>query len=122
MTNKKQTTNKQALKCKIKQGDEVVVIAGKDKGKQGKVSQVRRKNGVVKLLVEGVNLMKKHVKPNPNAGEQGGIVSKEAFLAVSNVKIFNSATGKGDRVGYRILEDGRKVRCFKSTNELVESE
>ncbi len=118
----KRAINKQALKCRIKQGDEVVVIAGKDKGKRGTVKRVLRKNDAVKLLIEGINLVKKHVKPNPQKGEQGGIVSKEAFINVSNAKIYNTATGKGDRVGYKLLDDGRKVRCFKSTSELIDAE
>jgi len=118
---KKQFTPSHNVKCRIKGGDEVIVIAGKDKGKQGAVKQVLRKNGEVKLLVEGVNLVKKHVKPNPNKGEQGGIIAKEAYIDVSNVKIYNSATGKGDRVGYKFLEDGKKARCFKSTGELIDS-
>ena len=109
--------NKQSLKCRIKQGDEVIVIAGKDKGKQGVVKQVLRKDAKVKLLIEGVNLVKKHVKPNPNKGEPGGIVSKEAFIDVSNVKIFNTATGKGDHVGYKFLDDGR-INHTVSINEL----
>lgn len=110
------------LKTKLKQGDEVVVIAGKDKGKQGVVKKIIRKEGQVKLIVEGVNIAKKHVKPNPNAGVEGGIVAKEAGIDASNVKILNSATGKGDKISYRITEDGRKVRAFKSTGELIDSE
>ncbi|MGB0662981.1 MAG: 50S ribosomal protein L24 [Pontibacterium sp.] len=101
---------------KIKRDDEVVVIAGKDKGKRGKVLRVLENDRVV---VSGVNLVKKHTKPNPMLGKQGGIVEKEASLAVSNVAIFNPATGKGDRVGFKQLEDGTKVRFFKSNGELV---
>ncbi|OGT30849.1 MAG: 50S ribosomal protein L24 [Gammaproteobacteria bacterium RIFCSPHIGHO2_12_FULL_35_23] len=114
--------NKQSLKCKIKQGDEVIIIAGKDKGKQGVVKHVLRKNNSIKLLIEGANLVKKHVKPNPNKNEPGGVVSKEAYLDISNVKIYNSAIGKGDRVGFKFLDDGRKARCFKSTGELINAE
>lgn len=110
------------LKSKIKQGDEVIVIAGKDKGKQGVVKKVIRKDGKVKLIIEGVNVAKKHVKPNPNANVEGGIVNKEAAIDASNVKIFNSATGKGDRVGYRLTDNNQKVRVFKSSGELIDSE
>lgn len=119
---RKKMANKQSIKCRIKQGDEVVVIAGKDKGKRGSVKRVLKKNNAVKLLVEGVNMVKKHVKPDPNKGERGGIVSQEAYITVSNVKIYNSGTGKGDRVGYKFTDDNRKVRCFKSTGELIDAE
>ena len=101
---------------KIKKDDEVVVIAGRDKGKRGDVLQVL-KDG--RLLVAGVNLVKKHQKPNPNVGQQGGIVSKEAPIEVSNVAIWNSTAGKADRVGFR-EEDGKKVRVFKSDNEVID--
>jgi len=101
---------------KIKRDDEVVVIAGKDKGKRGKVLRVLAND---RLVVAGVNMVKKHTKPNPMIGKQGGIVEQEASLAVSNVAIFNPATGKGDRVGFKQLEDGTKVRFFKSNGELV---
>ncbi len=102
---------------KIKTGDDVIVIAGKDKGKRGSVLKIIDNQRVV---VEGVNVAKKHVKPNPNAGEPGGIVKKEMPLHISNVAVFNSATGKADRVGIKILEDGRRVRYFKSNNEVVD--
>jgi len=102
---------------KIKKGDDVMVIAGKDKGKRGSVLKVLETG---KVLVEGVNLAKKHMKPNPNIGQAGGIVDREMPLHISNVALFNPATGKGDRVGVRILEDGRKVRYFKSSNEVVD--
>jgi len=102
---------------KIKKGDDVMVIAGKDKGKRGSVLKVLEAG---KVLVEGVNLAKKHMKPNPNIGQAGGIVDREMPLHISNVALFNPATGKGDRVGVRILEDGRKVRYFKSSNEVVD--
>jgi large subunit ribosomal protein L24 len=103
------------MAAKIKRDDEVIVIAGKDKGKTGKVSKVLA-NG--KVIIEGVNLVKKHQKPNPHAGVAGGIVEQEASIDVSNVAIYNSETGKADRVGFRV-EDGKKVRFFKSNNELV---
>jgi large subunit ribosomal protein L24 len=103
------------MAAKLKRDDEVIVIAGKDKGKTGKISKVLA-NG--KVIIEGVNTVKKHQKPNPQAGVTGGIVEQEAPIEVSNVAILNSETGKADRVGFR-LEDGKKVRFFKSNNELV---
>lgn len=101
---------------KIKRDDEVIVIAGKDKGKRGKVMKVTTDE---RLIISGINMVKKHQKPNPMLSKPGGIVEKEAPIAVSNVAIFNAATGKGDRVGFKILEDGTKVRYFKSNGELV---
>ena len=101
---------------KIKKGDEVIVTIGKDKGKRGTVSEVLVNEG--KLIVGGINIAKKHTKPNPNAGVAGGIVEKEMPIDVSNVAVFNPKTGKGDRVGFRI-EGDKKVRIFKSNNELV---
>ena len=104
------------MAAKIRREDEVIVLTGKDKGKRGKVTQVLVQHG--KVVVEGVNLVKKHQKPVPALGTAGGIVTKEAPIDVSNIALFNSATGKADRVGFRI-EDGKKVRFFKSTGELV---
>lgn len=101
---------------KIKKGDDVIVIAGKDKGKRGTVLEVRDD----RVMVENVNMVKKHTKANPAAGESGGIVDKEMSLDVSNVALFNPATNKADRVGFRTLEDGRKVRYFKSNDEIVD--
>lgn len=101
---------------KIRRDDEVVVLAGKDKGKQGKVLKVLVAED--RLVVEGVNLVKKHQKPNPHMGVAGGIVEKEASIHVSNVAIVNPATGKADRVGFRV-EGEKKVRFFKSNGELV---
>ena len=101
---------------KIRKGDEVVVISGKDKGKRG---TVLRRVDAERVVVEGVNRVKKHVKPNPVKGVVGGIVEKDMPIDVSNVALFNPATGKGDRVGFRPLEDGKKVRVFKSNGELV---
>lgn len=101
---------------KIKRDDEVIVIAGKDKGKRGKVLRVLKDD---RLIVSGINMVKKHTKPNPMLGKPGGIVEKEAGIATSNVAIFNPATGKGDRVGFKLLEDGSKVRFFKSNGEVV---
>jgi large subunit ribosomal protein L24 len=103
---------------KIRKGDGVVVIAGRDKGKRGTV--IRRLDDEM-LLVEGVNRVKKHVRPNPMKGDQGGIVEKEMPIHQSNVALFNPATQKADRVGAKVLEDGRKVRVFKSNGELVEA-
>ncbi|GAB3241730.1 50S ribosomal protein L24 [Pseudaeromonas pectinilytica] len=104
------------MAAKIRREDEVIVLTGKDKGKRGKVTQVLVQHG--KVVVEGVNLVKKHQKPVPALGTAGGIVSKESPINVSNVAIFNPASGKADRVGFRI-EDGKKVRFFKSNGELV---
>ena len=103
---------------RIKKGDEVIVIAGKDKGRRGTVISVSDIDDVV--LVEGVNVVKKHQKPNPNAGVPGGIIDQEREIHISNVMLFNPATGKGDRIGVKTLEDGRRVRFFKSNNEVVD--
>ncbi len=97
---------------KIRKGDEVIVLAGKDKGKRGTVA-LRKDESY--LVVDGINMVKKHVKPNPMKGEQGGIVEKAMPIHQSNVAIFNAETGKGDRVGIKTLEDGSKVRVFKSS-------
>ncbi len=101
---------------KIKKGDDVVVLTGKDKGKRGTVLRVDES----RVLVENVNLVKKHQKGNPQAGVAGGIVDKEMPLDVSNVGLFNPQTGRADRVGFKILDDGRKVRVFKSDGEVVD--
>ncbi|MBA4742047.1 MAG: 50S ribosomal protein L24 [Azoarcus sp.] len=103
---------------KIRKGDEVAILAGKDKGRRGVV--VRRVDDE-RLVVEGVNRVKKHVRPNPIKGETGGIVEKEMPIHVSNVALFNPAAQKADRVGIKTLEDGRKVRFFKSNGELVDA-
>jgi large subunit ribosomal protein L24 len=102
---------------KIKKGDEVIITTGKDKGKRGAVLKIAAGG---RVLVESCNMAKKHVKANPNAGETGGIVEKEMPLDISNVALFNPATKKGDRVGIKTLEDGNKVRFFKSNNEVVD--
>ena len=102
---------------RIKKDDEIIVIAGKDKGRRGTVLRVLE-NG--KMLIENVNVVRKHQKPNPNAGIQGGIIEKEMPLHPSNVMLFNPITNKGDRVGIKALEDGRRVRFFKSNNEVVD--
>ncbi len=103
---------------KIRSNDEVVVITGKDKGRRGKVVQVLANN---KVVVQGINRVKKHQRPNPNLGVQGGIVEKEMPLDASNVMLVNPATGKGDRVGFKLLEDGKKIRVFKSNGERVDA-
>ncbi len=102
---------------KIKKGDEVIVIAGRSKGQRG---TVLKRIDEKRLLVESVNMIKKHVKPNPNAGEAGGIIDKESPINQSNVMIFNPAIDKGDRVGFKTLDDNRKVRFFKSNGEVID--
>jgi len=102
---------------KIKRDDEVIVIAGKDNGKRGKVTRVMSDG---RLIVSGINMVKRHTKPNPMLGTPGGIVEKEAPIQASNVAIFNPTTSKADRVGFKVLEDGKKVRVFKSNDELVD--
>ena len=102
---------------KIRKGDDVVILAGKDKGKQGTVLRLVNDD---RLIVEGINVVKKHQKPQPATGTQGGIVNKEMPIHLSNVGLFNPETKKADRVGFRALDDGRKVRFFKSTNEVVD--
>ncbi len=101
---------------KLRTGDEVIVIAGKDKGKRGQIDKLV---GDKRVLVANVNIAKKHVKANPNTGETGGVIDKAMPLDISNVAIFNGATGKADRVGIKILEDGKKVRFYKSNDELI---
>lgn len=103
---------------KIKRDDEVIVISGKDKGKRGKVVKVVDES---RMLVSGINIIKKHEKPNPRKGLTGGIVAKEAPIQVSNVAIFNNATGTGDRVGFKLNEDGTRVRVFKSNSEAIDA-
>jgi len=101
---------------KIRREDEVIVIAGRDKGKRGEVLSVLSDG---RLLVSGVNMVKKHTRPNPQAGQQGGILEQEAPIQASNVAIFNHTTEKADRVGFRI-ENGKKIRFFKSNDEAIE--
>ena len=103
---------------KIRKGDEVILNTGKDKGKRGTVLQVLATGQV---LVEGINVVKKHAKPNPMRGVAGGIISKEMPVDISNVALFNRATQQGDRVGFKTLDDGRKVRVFKSNGEVVDA-
>ncbi len=104
---------------KIKRNDEVVVIAGKDKGKRGKVLRVLENS---RVLVSGVQMIKKHQKPNPQLGIAGGIIEKEAPIQVSNLAIYNPATKKADRVGFKVLDDGKKIRVFKSNGEAVDAQ
>ena len=104
---------------KIKKGDDVIVITGKDKGKRGTVSRILHE--VDRVLIDGINMVKKHQKPNPAVGAAGGIIDKEMPMAISNIALFNAATGKADRVGIKQLEDGRKVRFFKSNGEVLDS-
>lgn len=103
---------------KIRKGDDVVVTTGRDKGRRGTVVRCLEDDY---LMVEGVNRVKKHTKPNPMKGQPGGIIEKEMPIHLSNVALFNPATQKGDRVGFKVLDDGRKVRVFKSNGEQVEA-
>ena len=102
---------------RLKKGDEVIITKGSDKGRRGTVVRVLEGYRVV---VEGINMVKKHTKPNPNAGIQGGIVEQERSIHTSNVMLYNPVTGKGDRIGVKALEDGRRVRYYKSNNEVVD--
>ncbi len=102
---------------KIRKGDEIIVRTGKDKGRHGTVLQVLEDD---RVLVEGINLAKKHTKPNPNIGEQGGIQDKAMPLDVSNVLVFNPKSKKGERVGIRVEDDGSKVRIFRGTGDVVD--
>ena len=103
--------------AKIKRDDEIIVIAGRDKGKRGTVRQVLDTG---KLVVSGINMIKKHTKPNPQAGVSGGIVEREAPIQISNVAIYNSEAGRADRVGYKV-EDGKKVRIYKSDGSAIDA-
>jgi large subunit ribosomal protein L24 len=102
---------------KIRKGDKVVVLAGRDKGKQGTVLRVFDDS---RVLVENVNMIKRHTKPNPNKGVTGGIIDREAPIHASNIALFNPATGKGERVGMRVMQDGSKVRFFKKSGEVAD--
>ncbi len=103
---------------RLKTGDEVIVIAGRSKGQKGKLLKILSDG---RLLVDNVNLVKKHVKPNPQIDEKGGIKTKEAPIDASNVMLYNPASDKGERVGFKVLENGRKVRVFKSNGEQVDA-
>ena len=102
---------------RLRKGDQVIVISGKDKGRQGTVLKVMDDG---RVLVEQINMVKKHTKPNPMQGVEGGIVEKEMPIHISNVMLFNPVSNKGDRVGFKLLEDDRKVRYFKSNGEVVD--
>jgi large subunit ribosomal protein L24 len=102
---------------KIRKGDKVIINTGKDRGKDGIISQILS-NG--KVLIEGLNMVKKHVKPNPNAGIQGGVVSQEKPVDISNIAIFNSKTKKADKVLFKSLKDGKKIRIYKSNQEAID--
>jgi len=102
---------------RIRKGDQVIVIAGSDKGKKGEVVRVAGD----KVVVQNINIIKRHTKANPQAGQAGGIVEREAPIHISNVMLFNPAAGKGERVGFKVLEDGRKVRVFRSSGEAIDA-
>ena len=101
---------------RIRKGDQVVVISGKDKGKRGDVVRVAGD----KIVVSNINVIKRHTKPNPQAGQAGGVIEREAPIHISNVMLFNPATGKGERIGFKVLEDGRKLRVFRSSGESID--
>ena len=103
---------------KIKKGDHVIVIAGKDKGRTGNVTSISADGE--RALVENINMVKRHTRPNPGRGEAGGIVEKESLIHLSNIMHYNPASKKGDRVGIKKLEDGRKVRTFRSSGEVID--
>ena len=102
---------------RIRKGDQVIVIAGKNKGQKGEVLRVLGD----RIAVQNINLVKRHTKPNPQANQPGGIIEREAPIHISNVMLLNPATGKGERVGFKVLEDGRKVRVFRSSGEAIDA-
>ena len=102
---------------RIQKGDQVVVIAGKDKGKRGDVVRVDGD----RVIVSNVNIIKRHTKPNPQAGVAGGVVEREASMHISNLALFNPASGKGERIGFKVLEDGRTLRVFRSSGEALDA-
>lgn len=102
---------------KLKKGDHVIVLVGKDKGRRGAVTRVLPGQ---RVIVENANMVKRHTRPNPQGGNPGGVIEKEAPIHVSNVALYNPVAKKADRVGFKVLEDGRKVRCFKSSGEVVD--
>lgn len=102
---------------RIKKGDQVIVVAGKDKGKRGDVIRIDGD----RVIVSNVNIVKRHTKPNPQAGQPGGVIEREAPIHVSNVMPFNPATGKGERIGTKVLEDGRRIRVFRSSGEALDA-
>ena len=102
---------------RIRKGDQVIVTAGKDKGKKGEVVRVAGD----KVVIANINIIKRHTKPNPQAGQPGGVIEREAPIHISNVMLFNPASGKGERVGFKVLEDGRKLRVFRSSGEALDA-
>lgn len=102
---------------RIRKGDHVLVITGKNKGQKGEVTRVAGDS----VFVQNINLIKRHTKPNPQANQPGGIVEREAAIHISNVMLFNSASGKGERVGFKTLQDGRKVRVFRPSGEVIDA-
>ena len=102
---------------RIRKGDQVIVIAGADKGKKGEVVRVDGD----KVVVQNINIIKRHTKPNPQAGQAGGIIEREAPIHISNVMLLNTGSGKGERVGFKVLEDGRTVRVFRSSGEALDA-
>ncbi|MBA3486427.1 MAG: 50S ribosomal protein L24 [Lysobacter sp.] len=102
---------------RIKKGDQVIVTAGKDKGKRGDVVRVAGD----RVVVSNINIIKRHTKPNPQASQPGGVIEREAPIHISNVMLFNPASGKGERIGVKVLEDGRKLRVFRSSGEAVDA-
>lgn len=102
---------------RIRKGDQVLVIAGKNKGQRGEVTRVTGDS----VFVQNINLIKRHTKPNPQANQPGGIIEREAAIHISNVMLFNATSGKGERVGFKTLEDGRKVRVFRQSGEVVDA-
>ena len=102
---------------RIRKGDQVIVTAGKDKGEKGDVVRIAGD----KVFVSNVNIIKRHTKPNPQAGQPGGVIEREAPIHASNVMLFNPASGKGERIGFKVLEDGRKLRVFRSSGEAVDA-
>jgi large subunit ribosomal protein L24 len=102
---------------RIRKGDQVIVITGSDKGKKGEVVRVAGD----RVVVQNINIIKRHTKANPQAGQAGGIVEREAPIHISNVMLLNPASGKGERVGFKVLEDGRKVRVFRSSGEAIDA-
>jgi large subunit ribosomal protein L24 len=102
---------------RIRKGDQVIIIAGADKGKKGEVVRVAGD----RVVVQNINIIKRHTKPNPQAGQPGGVIEREASIHISNVMLFNPASGKGERIGIKKLEDGRKLRVFRSSGEAVDA-
>lgn len=122
---KAKTSNKVDKKCRIKCGDRVVLLTGKDRGRSGIVTRLyvrtrKFRAGRVMAIVEGINMKKKHVKPNPNTNNEGGIVEQEAGVDISNIAYLNAQTNKADKIGYKVLENGKKVRITRSDNEVID--